>query len=360
MIDEFNRLAFAPYEFSFFRTKNGSPVIDNYYLKFGKKFINKLNTILISNYHVDISYSNNFSLNAFVDILKENNSSKDIIDINYGVLIKSYKTMYDLVARYNVLNQHSIEFKTNELIGIKYSYKFDDYQMYETILTLPKHSDMLLADFMAMISIKFIFLHEIGHLFNGHVSLYKASSSDYSKKLFMTLLNFDTNLTALDFRTMEMDADAFAITNLIDDIIELWKNDDRLKAFCSNLQDLFYLIAFTLNILLLMVQDENTKDISTTNTNQLDFLNRIIFSVGSFKTNVLYKFKEKIDINNFDNVMNAALKKSTIYYNTIYRKEQSWFDDNSSNISKNHTEISSNWKSLRKRLLPLSRLPLAP
>lgn len=357
MIDELIKTLFAPYEFSFFKTKNGISTIDNYYLEFGKDFIKKANDSLINNQNTRIYYSENFSLNAFVEILEENYSLKNNISINYGVLIKCYKVMYDLVAYCNVLNHKSIEFKGNTVIGIKYSYKFDDYQTYEIKFALPNHSDLLLADFMSMIAIKFIFLHELGHLFNGHVYLHKISSHNESKELFMNLFNLDSNLKTIDYKTLEMDADAFSMTQLIDNIVEFWEKDNRIKTFCPKLLDLFYLIGFTLNILFLMVHDENTKDFLISNTNQLSYLDRITFVTGSLKTNVLNKFSN-IDINKFDMIIEKSFSQSIIYYNNIYKKENSWFMDRSNTTSFN--QVLSNWKDLRKKLIPFSRATLAP
>lgn len=310
MIDKFIDI-FAPYEFSLLKTNNGILTIEEYYTKFAISIFENYDIVLPNK--LEIEYINIFNINANVDCIVREDTVLDKINIHLGTIYKNYSTMYKLVSLCNVLKKEKSEFINNnpsERIAIKLNYKFDEFQTYELPIILPNNSDILLADLMSMISIKFVILHELGHLYNGHVALHKVSTNAKYKELYMTFQGVDSSLTRIDYQTMEMDADAFAMTNLIDHIVEVWNSNKNFFTYCPTFSDLMYLITFTLNILFLLIKDENSQIFSSKDTNQLDYEIRFSLLVGSLKTNLTNKYSNNITIEEFSNILDSSISNS--------------------------------------------------
>ena len=92
-----------------------------------------------------------------------------------------------------------------------------------------------LSTMLSIIALRFVMAHEFGHLFNGHCAflktLYAVPRSEMIIKKQISVLS---EAYALDRRTMEMDADAFAATSSIDNIMmfyQQWETNGDLEPF---------------------------------------------------------------------------------------------------------------------------------
>lgn len=94
------------------------------------------------------------------------------------------------------------------------------------------------TNLMVVFAIRLIILHEMGHIFDGHLD-YLNSINGKSLSLYM-FGNNDIN-DALLIRTMEMDADAFAATQSIRYVFYLYDNFEK-EVKCAELkkEELFY------------------------------------------------------------------------------------------------------------------------
>lgn len=106
---------------------------------------------------------------------------------------------------------------------------------------------------------RFIFLHELGHILNGHCKLLANKMHDTS--YFMPMYYNDNNkpeneTEALDIRTLEMDADAFAATQSMIHLSYLYDHSEKeIEVPYMEPQDIFYWWAFAIRSHFLICED---------------------------------------------------------------------------------------------------------
>jgi len=95
-----------------------------------------------------------------------------------------------------------------------------------------------LAFAQAQIAISFIIEHEVAHILNGHLLLHKSQSGP----LEMTMRHDDeisSTLSKLDIQTLEMDADACAVTRTVGWAIEIHRASERGGRIAEMLKPFF-------------------------------------------------------------------------------------------------------------------------
>ncbi|WP_018306941.1 hypothetical protein [Desulfitobacterium hafniense] len=113
-----------------------------------------------------------------------------------------------------------------------------------------------ISEYMAMCAIKFLIAHEIGHIFNGHTKYYK----DVRNQIKRIEENGGKDLTKLnqlylDLQTMEMDADAFAICRLIDEVIDLFITKDKILELLKTPSDVIKLLIYAIHGIFYLCKD---------------------------------------------------------------------------------------------------------
>lgn len=85
------------------------------------------------------------------------------------------------------------------------------------------------ATLLSLMMLRFIATHELGHLYNGHISLLNKEMGINSSSMVMNLnaKAFPRGINALDMRTLEMDADAYAATSGIINTIGLYTDESE-------------------------------------------------------------------------------------------------------------------------------------
>lgn len=119
-----------------------------------------------------------------------------------------------------------------------------------------------LSTYTSFMMIRYIYGHELGHLFNGHTayvsSLYAIPEFEMICKKYFT--NYSKSLQkqyALDRRTLEMDADSFAATASIDNIIMLYiqqNQNSHLFNLLNDSCDIFTLWSFAIHSIFLLFE----------------------------------------------------------------------------------------------------------
>lgn len=116
-----------------------------------------------------------------------------------------------------------------------------------------------LADFYVYLTLKFIFLHELGHIMNGHLGYYNSINDGMNHALNMNediAKNFN-GLSAHEYQMLEINADSFASTNLMIGLLNDFQNSpsylDRYKKVIPTRNQLF-LMSITSNIILMLIQ----------------------------------------------------------------------------------------------------------
>lgn len=231
-----------------------------------------------------------------------------------------------------------------------------------------------LSTYTALMMIRYIYGHELGHILNGHTSyisnLYAVPKLEMiCKKL---LSNFSEKLQeqyALDRRTLEMDADSFAASMSIDNIIMLYIQQNENPHFFNLLNDscdIFTLWSFAIHSIFLLFEYHSASSYNSLSfylpneareilslSSSLNALNDYIKHNIFECSNTLY---QKIISKIFDGINEAEN-----YFNSIYYTNYHFIQNTNNNpiYSRFADEVLTHWNDkLYPRLKKYARVPL--
>lgn len=149
------------------------------------------------------------------------------------------------------------------------------------------------ANFMGYISLRFLIYHELGHHYNGHMlyrnKLYKENNINQIAMLRMAnKANDDVN--PLEYQAIEMDADAFASTQSIIDLIDMYERKTfnsfapNIYKYIDNYEKMLNVWSYSIYSFFLLLEDEKT---NIENLCKYKYLPKIIRQIKN--ANILYK-----------------------------------------------------------------------
>lgn len=168
-------------------------------------------------------------------------SNRDIIRINKGLIDKffGYFSDYtDCLIKKTIGRNESLDLRSIEVIGINISDKetIDLYEYFNNLKSL----------LLTLLS-RFVLLHELGHIFNGHCDYIKSNCGMNQIDMFPKLDNFSVdNKDKLTIRTIEMDADAFAATQSMYHLLFIYEDKVYNEIDFVDKLDIFYWWAFAI------------------------------------------------------------------------------------------------------------------
>jgi len=320
---------------------------------------------------LDFAYIKDESINAKVWISR----NMDTMCINTGTISQLYAWFYSVFsdpAMFNEIGNASVE-DSSKVDG-----SFDVSKMQIQFTGEPKDKvRWTVANITAMLAIRFIVAHELGHLMNGHVfllkSLYGTKSVDMiPKKLRSTGFKGSEKDYALDRRALEMDADAYAVTSSIYTLDQLLTSkrdlsEPFLELLVSPLQ-IFELWGFAVHTIFMLFEREQgslpeyEEKLLYLPTEARQTLNISAF-IESFRYNrqgghLQYSDDEIETVINF---VKSGIGKSELFFNANESTSYNFFESalDNSEFYKFTEELRTHWSdSLRSKLEEYSRAKL--
>lgn len=232
--------------FSFFQNFTSRSNVFDYYKNYAMELIEHICKTINQEFVISYEYLINPKINA--GCILDNNINK--IMIFEGVVFSLYNYAHKLVAHYKTVN---MKYKREDAKGVKFFINDigDNLKLSTEIELSSNIEDNILAEYIAMLAVKFIINHEIGHILNGHL-LYRSSCGEQKVEFHMTDSG-DSPLNKIDLQCMEIDADSFAVCELMSCIekeliydqclLEIVESiDDIYKIAGCSIQCVFYLI----------------------------------------------------------------------------------------------------------------------
>lgn len=289
---------------------------------------------------------------------------KDHIQINRGV-IELYYNYFS-----NVMENDKIKFLSNfnvtneeyELKNMSYEgvyFKDGKYHIYDSKV-IDDSKVQLLEIFVS----RFIILHELGHILNGHCKLLAEKFTLIGLK-YIPLYYFEKDKslddeTSLNIRTLEMDADAFAATQSIYHLIYLYKNFEHQVKIDMEPYDIFYWWSFALRSHFLICEDQFIDLYYYKKMTHLPSTARWTLIYNSALNVIDLIYVEEQEKKMFKELIIAGAEDAEAKFNSIKYTNYSWVNEINDNIQyvdyKN--EINKNWEKLKIQLEEYSRLEL--
>ncbi len=225
------------------------------------KVINDIMNLKNNTKGLNFAYIEDKEINAFVYF--NSSTEYDYMRINTGTVTEIFAYFKSAFCNKQVFcNKGDISKENDNVVQGRF-----ESSSYSIWYTGEPQSDARrqLSDYASLFALRFILTHELGHLLNGHSyylsSLYAVSNIEMLGKKFLSNLNIKMREKyALDRRTIEMDADAFAATFGIDNVIMLYQNNDKhniLFKALENPNEIFKLWTFSIHSVFLLFEGIN-------------------------------------------------------------------------------------------------------
>lgn len=291
----------------------------------------------------------------------------DNIEVNKGVIDNFFDYFYGFtkIQTDDFLKQLRID------DGGEVSYeliKFDDNG--NAKLFDSKVIDYKLAGLLTIFVSRFIITHELGHLLNGHCEY--LNSKEKNSVQYISMFEDDNSknikdVASLDFRTLEMDADAFAATDNFRNLILLYdKFEDKVdKDLNIKPIELFYWWSFAIRSNFLITQVILNDEEYRPDKKHLPSVARWILILGSI-VDIIDKGMYKINYRAGDNKGKLLESLTTGFlfaekcYNERFYTNYNCLEETINSTDYGHfaTAAQINWENLRSELKEFSRLPL--
>ena len=288
----------------------------------------------------------------------------DHVEINSGVIELFYHYFTAVMEHDKVNFLRPLNLDKDESILKEYSYEGIFFNNGIAEIFDSKIIDDGKAKLLGIFTSRFIVLHELGHVFNGHCSFLKnelhIGDLQFIPMYFENTKGQLNRKNALDFRTLEMDADAFAATQSILHVILLYMEVDEQVDVKIDRESLFYWWAFAVHSHFLICEDrfmdqEYNKEMthlpSSARWCLVCNLTIDVIDLSDF----LPEDKEKMK----NLIMRGAID-AEIKFNSIKLTNYNWIDETINNFHfiEYTEEVNRNWDKLRDRLQKYARLTL--
>lgn len=292
----------------------------------------------------------------------------DSLEINTGAIIEIVALIKTAFAQRNILCKfgNSNE-ERNAICTGEYIFRNNKHE-----LIFNMHDDIVdscrktLSFYVALLAIRFIFTHEVGHITNGHTRL--MYDLYMNSKIYMRREKSNNNFQyCLDRRTLEMDADATAATYSIDNILMLYEKEKKnLEDMqISGIENLFELWGFSVACIFLKFELD-----SKTSYNPKSYYlpndARYLLTINAAKQTLLSYSRNKlisytVDVEQYDRAVRNSLLEAEKFFR-LYDNDLSF----TKSLINNHEkfkffseEINNNWdNNLRSRLKKYSKTVL--
>lgn len=292
----------------------------------------------------------------------------DNIQINKGVIDNFFDYFYDFTKKisedfFKTLG-YGMEIEEVSYEGIIW----DNTEKFRAIDS--KVIDLNLAVLLDIFVARFILTHELGHLLNGHCRYLNSKydgSIQYIPMFYNETDGKSSDISALDLRTLEMDADAFAATDNFKNLVLLYNKFEEQVDSNLNIKpiDLFYWWSFAIRSNFLLMQnilnDTEYKE-NMTHLPSVARWNLIIASIDTIISSGIYKINYR-NGDSEEKIINKILQGCIYaekYFNGRFLTECNWITEIEENKDYNKyiTEIKSNWENISRKLRCFARLPL--
>lgn len=330
---------------------------------------------------------NKYLLDEYGDVVYDISSSQDektkkiikfyydmtqghVDDFNKLVEPKMKKQFYFCIIDDDTFNAYATRYNDYDIVGVNfgtisqihsYFWKALESGIFPEIEDSEARTDLHM--FLSMTALNYIIFHEIAHNFHGHNDYECNTKANFIFDMFFRKNN-KIYQEQLDYKTLEMDADAFAVNKSIRPLISQLAtlSNDTLKNIIKEPIDLLKYWLFSVHSFFLFFQ----KEIVNPNTMvfELYFPRRARQAINIGVARDIIENEHPSYLENFDCLTNEIIPFAERIFTKIFPKSK--IDEleikslKNTKFSKHVKEVFGNWNSLHDKLIPFSRLPLPP
>ena len=322
-----------------------------------------------SNYDLkklEFNFHDDSSVNACADY--DEKGDYDFLTINTGTIAEIVAKIKTAFAQRNILcNFGSANEEKNAIYTGEHIFRNNKHEIvFSTHDAIVDPCREKLSFYVALLAIRFIFAHEVGHIVNGHTRL--MNDLYMNSKIYMRMEKSNNVVQyCLDRRTLEMDADAAAATNSIDNILMIYDQEKKgledMQIF--SIEDLLELWGFSV-VCVFLIFESGCKTSYDSKSYYLPNDARYILAIDAARQTLLSYNRNKlmsytVDVNNYDNAVVKGLIEAEKLFQ-LFSEDLTFSKSFMKNCDKFmffSNEVNNNWdNNLRLRLEQYSRTVL--
>lgn len=346
-------------EFQFFNFQDLSNMnkVFDYYKKYAEQILALNNSESnVYNKKVNKAFDWNYAWNFSINAGSRENHYTEQLQLSEGTICRIYAFFYQWV------NQSCVFESDNEIveaIHINLTEHFIEDEFCETISMSTSLRKNNIAEYLAKFAIEIIVAHEIGHLYNGHTEYYFA----LQQELKLDISEKCREQCFLDLRTLEYDADAYAVNRVLEEVIYLIECQDKILNILESKENVLDLLMYAIHgLCFLMRIEENERIDQNVKLDHPHPIIREVCMISALKQHFKklqeignvgyeYDFEKGIIMQNAENTMCAIKHRDPRDLKEILQ--------NKFEILQNGcNELDLNWKRVAKYIKTSSRLPI--
>lgn len=218
--------------FSFFKNFDSSLEIFDYFENYAVDLVKSTCEAVNQEFLISYEYLINPKINA--GCMLESNVNKIIV--YEGVLFSLYSYAHKLVTHYKTVRMKNVQ-ENSEGCTIFVEETRDGFKLNTEIELSSRIEDNILAEYIAMLAVKFIIAHEIGHILSGHL-LYRNAYGEEKVEFHMTSSGI-SKLSMVNLQCMEIDADSFAACELVSSLEKELLYDKKLLSIIESQEEIY-------------------------------------------------------------------------------------------------------------------------
>lgn len=230
-IETFNKLI-GNTEFSFFQSFVKPVVVFDYYEQYALQLISELCDACGMQCDCSVDYSPDANVDAFCFY----EAGKQNIVICEGTVLSIYRYASILSCLYKIFNLDEDDKYIQRHNFIIHSATSNGDIIDTSIIISDSLKENMLTDYIAMVALKCIIAHEIGHLLSGHIEYRKNNGENrISFSMAETISNVDNTI----LQVMEMDADQFSACQIVTILEDELIRDERLLSILGDKKQIY-------------------------------------------------------------------------------------------------------------------------
>lgn len=346
-------------EFQFFNFQDLSNMnkVFDYYKKYAEKILNFNNSEgNIYNKKVNKVFEWNYAWDFSINAGSREEFYKEQLQLNEGTICRIYAFFYQWVNQSCVFENGE---EIVEEIHMNLTEHFMEEKFSETISMSTSLRKNNIAEYLAKFAIEIIVAHEIGHLYNGHTEYYltlqQELNSGISEKRREQCL--------LDLRTLEYDADAYAVNRVLEEVVYLIECQDKILNLMESEKAVLDWLMYAIHGLCFLMRIEETERIDQ--NAKLDHPHPIIREICMISA-LKQHFKKMKEIKNiryeYDFEKSIVIQKAESTMCAIKHRDsgelKEIFQNKFEILQNGCSELDLNWKRVAKYIKASSRLPI--
>lgn len=236
--------------FSFFQSVNKPVVVFSYY----ENYVSKLLNDLCAERGIECKCSVKYFQDSNVEAMCSCDGKENKLIIFEGALLSIYKFASILSCVYRTVVMKDESSRVNHYNFQGNTITKNGVEIDTSIIISSSIEENIITDYIAMVALKIIIAHEIGHLLSGHIQ-YRQQHGESS--VAFSMANTNSSVDNETLQVMEIDADQFSACQIMTSLETNLINDEKLNSILLDQEQIYRLVGSAIQCVFYLIGIKN-------------------------------------------------------------------------------------------------------